>query len=96
MIVFTPLVPIALWVALAVSAVALLCWYAIGSRGRLPRGRLWAIVTLMAAALALPLAILLNPTWLERIPEFELESPGEVTWAGGQVRGPRQCLVTFG
>lgn len=35
-------------------------------------------------------------TWLERIPEFELVDPGAVTWAGGQVRGPRQCLVKFG
>ena len=34
-------------------------------------------------------------TWLERIPEFELENPADVTWAGGQVRGPRRCLVTF-
>jgi cytochrome P450 len=34
-------------------------------------------------------------TWLERIPEFELADPGSVTWAGGQVRGPRCCLVKF-
>jgi cytochrome P450 len=34
-------------------------------------------------------------TWLERIPEFELADPAAVTWAGGQVRGPRQCAVTF-
>ena len=34
-------------------------------------------------------------TWLERIPEFELADPGSVTWAGGQVRGPRQCRVIF-
>ncbi len=34
-------------------------------------------------------------TWLERIPEFELDDPASVTWAGGQVRGPRQCRVTF-
>jgi cytochrome P450 len=35
-------------------------------------------------------------TWMERIPEFELVDPAEVTWAGGQVRGPRRCLVRFG
>ena len=35
-------------------------------------------------------------TWMERIPEFELIEPGSVTWAGGQVRGPRRCLVRFG
>ncbi|MFA5774661.1 MAG: cytochrome P450 [Ilumatobacteraceae bacterium] len=34
-------------------------------------------------------------TWLERIPEFELVDPVAVTWAGGQVRGPRHCLVSF-
>ena len=34
-------------------------------------------------------------TWLARIPEFSLESPDDVTWAGGQVRGPRICTVTF-
>jgi len=34
-------------------------------------------------------------TWLERVPEFELEDPDAVTWAGGQVRGPRHCPVVF-
>jgi cytochrome P450 len=34
-------------------------------------------------------------TWLERIPEFELIDPSDVTWAGGQVRGPRRCMVRF-
>ena len=34
-------------------------------------------------------------TWLARIPEFHLADPAAVTWAGGQVRGPRQCLVKF-
>jgi len=33
--------------------------------------------------------------WLSRIPEFDLDSGGEVTWAGGQVRGPRTVPVTF-
>jgi hypothetical protein len=28
-------------------------------------------------------------TWLERIPEFILADPGAVTWAAGQIRGPR-------
>jgi cytochrome P450 len=27
--------------------------------------------------------------WLERIPEFTLEDPSAVTWAAGQIRGPR-------
>jgi len=34
-------------------------------------------------------------TWLKRIPEFELVDPSSVTWAGGQTRGPRKCLVRF-
>jgi cytochrome P450 len=34
-------------------------------------------------------------TWMERIPDFELIDPSSVTWAGGQVRGPRRCLVKF-
>jgi cytochrome P450 len=34
-------------------------------------------------------------TWLERIPEFELVDPSSVTWAGGQVHGPRRCMVKF-
>jgi cytochrome P450 len=31
--------------------------------------------------------------WLARIPEFELVDPTLVTWAGGQVRGPRSIPV---
>jgi cytochrome P450 len=27
--------------------------------------------------------------WLERVPEFALADPSAVTWAAGQVRGPR-------
>ncbi len=34
-------------------------------------------------------------TWIERIPDFRLADDGEVTWAGGQVRGPRTVPVTF-
>jgi hypothetical protein len=34
--------------------------------------------------------------WLARMPEFELVDPGRVTWAGGQVRGPRTCPVRVG
>lgn len=34
--------------------------------------------------------------WLARIPEFELADPALVTWAGGQVRGPRNVPVRFG
>jgi len=33
--------------------------------------------------------------WLRRIPDFRLEDPDAVTWAGGQVRGPRQMMVVW-
>ena len=33
--------------------------------------------------------------FLKAIPEFELKDPDAVTWAGGQVRGPRNLPVTF-
>ncbi len=33
--------------------------------------------------------------WLRRIPEFRLVADAEVTWAGGQVRGPRSVPVEF-
>ena len=33
--------------------------------------------------------------WLARIPEYRLEDPDAVTWAGGQVRGPRSMPVVF-
>jgi len=32
---------------------------------------------------------------LRMIPDFELEEGGEVTWAGGQVRGPRNIPAVF-
>ena len=34
--------------------------------------------------------------WLARIPEFELIDPALVTWAGGQVHGPRSIPVRVG
>jgi cytochrome P450 len=33
--------------------------------------------------------------WLRRIPTFRLAEGEEVTWAGGQVRGPRRLAVVF-
>jgi cytochrome P450 len=33
--------------------------------------------------------------WLKRIPEFRLADDAQVTWAGGQVRGPRVVPVVF-
>ncbi len=67
-LVFAPIIPIALWVALAVVAAGLLAWYALSLCGRMHRRRYAAVLGLMASAVVLPLAILLNPQWLERIP----------------------------
>jgi cytochrome P450 len=33
--------------------------------------------------------------WLRRIPDFRVADGAEVTWAGGQVRGPRVLPVVF-
>ena len=33
--------------------------------------------------------------WLARIPDFRIEPGAAVTWAGGQVRGPRELPVVF-
>jgi hypothetical protein len=33
--------------------------------------------------------------WMARIPEFSLAEGEEITWAGGQVRGPRILPVVF-
>jgi len=33
--------------------------------------------------------------WLSRIPDFHIEDGTEVTWAGGQVRGPRTMPLVF-
>ncbi|HEY8171442.1 MAG TPA: cytochrome P450, partial [Dehalococcoidia bacterium] len=33
--------------------------------------------------------------WLKRIPDFRLEDPESVTWAGGQVRGPRKMALVW-
>ena len=33
--------------------------------------------------------------FIARIPTFRLDPAGEVTWAGGQVRGPRTAPVLF-
>jgi hypothetical protein len=62
-----PYVPLALWFPLALAAAGLLVAYAMAARRRLPRRRR-VVVALMSLAVAVPLAILLNPTWLERIP----------------------------
>lgn len=65
---FDPYIPLALWVPLALAAAGLLAWYARAARRRLSRGRRLAVIALMGLAIAVPLTILLNPTWWEQIP----------------------------
>ncbi len=65
---FDPHIPLALWVPLAVAAGCLLAWYGVASRRRLPPRRWRPVMALMGLAVVLPLAILLNPTWLRRVP----------------------------
>ncbi|NQT41563.1 MAG: hypothetical protein HQ581_29005, partial [Planctomycetes bacterium] len=62
-----PFIPIALWLPLAALTAGLLVWYAVASRHRVQRRRWWALMVLMTVAAVIPLAILLNPTWLQRI-----------------------------
>jgi len=63
-----PHLPWPAWSALVVASVGLLAWYARTARGNLPAARWRVVVSLMAAALALPLVLLLNPIRVEPIP----------------------------
>lgn len=65
---FQPLIPASLWLALALAAVALLAWYALRRPAVMSRGRWAAVVGLMGVAVALVLAILLNPIHVRQIP----------------------------
>jgi hypothetical protein len=64
---FEPLVPLALWLTLAVAGLALLGWYARARPAAVPRRRWLVIVGLMALGLVLLLLIVLNPTWVEPV-----------------------------
>ena len=70
-LILQPLISTSLWLTLALCAVGLLAWYAVSSRRRLSRGRWVAATSLMAVTTALPLLLLLNPTWVERLPPPE-------------------------
>ena len=67
-ITFDPFIPLSLWFPLALMAGGLLAWYAWSSRERIAGRRWWGVIALMSVAVALPLGILLNPTWVEQIP----------------------------
>src|SRR4051812_36636089 len=65
---FEPLIPGALWLALAFVGLALLVWYALRKPAGLRRGRWIGAISLMTLAFAIVLAVLLNPTWVREIP----------------------------
>src|SRR5687767_6081770 len=65
---FEPLIPGALWLALAVAGAAMLAWYALRRPAGATRGRWAAAVALMTLALAAVMVVLLNPTWVREIP----------------------------
>ena len=67
-ITFDPLIPLSLWFPLLLAATAMLMWYGWASRRRITGNRWVGILTLMSTAFALPLVVLLNPTWTEPIP----------------------------
>lgn len=68
MLICEPYIPLALWFPLVTGTLLALVVYAIRSKRRLPFRRRVAVLSLMTVAAALPLGLLLNPTWLERIP----------------------------
>ncbi|MCO8123255.1 VWA domain-containing protein [Stieleria sp. TO1_6] len=67
MIVFEPQIPWSLWVALVVAALAGWLWYALARDTGLTALRRTILLAMMAFALAAPLVMLLNPTWVEPI-----------------------------
>ena len=67
-IILDPYIPLGLWVPLTAAAALLLAWYGAASRRRLEFRRWLGMITLMTICVVVPLVILLNPTWLERIP----------------------------
>ena len=65
---FEPLIPSALWIVLAAVSAGVLGWY-FWRRPAALSGPRWGLVGALAAAgMAMVLAILLNPLWLEPIP----------------------------
>lgn len=68
MIIFDPLIPLALWFPLALLAGVMLAVYAFGSLRTLAPGRWRGVLGLMTLAVMLPLVVLLNPQWVENLP----------------------------
>ena len=67
MLVFEPQLPMGLWWAMAVLAVAAWAWYALARDTGLGMVRRAIVLILMAGVLVAPMILLLNPTWIEPI-----------------------------
>ncbi|MBI3861978.1 MAG: hypothetical protein HY290_08780 [Planctomycetia bacterium] len=65
---FEPLISSTLWLVAAIVAASLLGWYAWNRPGGVSRFRWGTIIVFMSLGSAMLLAVLLNPTWQERIP----------------------------
>src|SRR5687767_13783741 len=65
---FQPLIPAALWLALAALAAVAAAWYGWQRHAAIAPRRWLVVMTLVAAGLALILTLLLNPIWLEPVP----------------------------
>ncbi len=65
---FDPRISLGIWITLAVAAVLLLGLYAVTSRRRLAGQRWLVVILLISLVLAIPMIVLLNPTWVERVP----------------------------
>src|SRR5262245_7749273 len=65
---FEPLVPVALWMALALVGGAVLVWHALRRPAVVTRVRWGFVIVLMSSALLATLLILLNPTWVWELP----------------------------
>ncbi|MEX2216042.1 MAG: vWA domain-containing protein [Phycisphaeraceae bacterium] len=66
-----PLIPSSLWLALAAGAVTLWLWYARRRPAAIAPRRWTLAITLMAMGMAIVLYVLLNPTWVDRVPPPE-------------------------
>ena len=63
-----PHIPFALWLALAILALAVMVWYGLTNKMSATRRQKTLILGLMALTLALPLLVLLNLTWIQNVP----------------------------
>ena len=63
-----PHIPFALWLALAIVALAVMVWYGLSNKMSATRRQKALILGLMALTLALPLLVLLNLTWIQNVP----------------------------